>query len=355
MSEPGYACPNGHPATLAGQRFCEVCGAPVGAVPRPVAPAPPPLTPAPPPVTPPQPAPPPLTPAPPPLTPPPATLPPPAWSAPPAGPPGWSPQPAPPAYAAGTPPPDRGGSGRGPLVLIGLALLAVVGLGAVVVVARPFGGGGAASPTPVARATPTTAPPTGASPTAAPTDVTPTASPGEPTPELTPEPTPELTPAPVGSPTASTETVASCRSDAAGITVTYPATWFTIADGSQWTCLLFDAAPIEILPNTELPQVGVTIYATDQPYAAVRRDFETAAAYRVLTTESGVVDGREATAYELENTGEGFYEKGLLQAVVVVDLGAKGALVIESVGKPGAAYDANVEVLVQVVESLQVD
>lgn len=324
MSEPGYACPNGHPATLGGQRFCEVCGAPVGAVPPPVTPSPPPVTPAP------------LQPAPPPVTP----APPPAWSAPAAPPPGWSPQPAPSADASGAPPPDRGGRRRGPLVLIGLLLLAVVGLGGFVIVARPFGGG-TASPSPTAGATATPAPPTAASAAA------PTASPDE--------PTAEPTPAPVESPTPPAEDVATCRSEVAGITVTYPATWSTIDAGSQWTCLLFDPAPIEILPDTELPQVAVTIYPQAQPYAEVRNDFETAAAYRVISSDSGVVSGRDAIAYELENTGEGFYEKGLLQAVVVVDLGARGSLVIETVGMPGAAYDANVEALILIVESLQID
>ena len=349
MSEPGYACPNGHPATLAGQRFCEVCGAPVGAVPPPVVPAPPPVAPpqaapqpAPPPVAPPQPAP---QPAPPPVAPAP-----PAWSAPAAPPPGWTPQPASPAYAA-TPPPDRGGRGRGPLVLVGLLLLAVVGLGAFVIVARPFGGG-AASPSPVARATATPEATAPAAPTAAPTDATPTDAGPTASPD---EPTAEPTPAPVESPTPPAEDGATCRSEVAGITVTYPADWSTIDDGSQWTCLLFDPAPIEILPDTELPQVAVTIYPQAQPYAEVVNDFATAAAYRVISTDTGAVDGRDATAFELENTGEGFYEKGLLQAVVVVDLGPRGTLVIESVGPPGDAYDSNVEALVKIVESLRID
>ncbi|HYO43599.1 MAG TPA: hypothetical protein VES19_10420, partial [Candidatus Limnocylindrales bacterium] len=275
--------------------------------------------------------------------------PPPAPPAAAAPPPGWSPQPTPPAYPVGTPPPGRGGrGGMGPVLLVGLLLAAVVGAGAVFLVVRPFGDG-TASPSPVARATPTGSPSTAApsvAPTAAPTDI-----PATPTVEPTAEPTPP----PVESAAPSAADVATCRSEAAGITVTYPAPWFTVNDGSAWTCLLFDPAPIEILPDTELPQVAVGMYTQAESYEQVRRDFETTAVYTVISTDTGVVDGRDATAFELENTGQGFYEKGMLQAVVVVDLGARGTLVIESVGMPGAAYEANVEELVRIVESLQID
>jgi hypothetical protein len=161
--------------------------------------------------------------------------------------------------------------------------------------------------------------------------------------------------APVESATAPASDRQVCRSDAAGIDVSYPAGWYTVSDGSQWTCLLFDPAPIEVLPDTELPVVAVQIFAEGRTYAEVKSDFETASVYKVVGTDTGVVDEHDATAYELENTGEGFYEKGVLQAVVVVDLGDRGTLIVETVGVAGAAYDANVEALIGIVETLQVD
>ncbi len=337
MTGPGYACPNGHLATLAGQRFCEVCGGPIGVV------APPYVTsqPAPPPV---QPAPPPVQPAPPYVAPQPA--PPPAWSAPAAPPPGWLP---PPGAGYGAPPAATGGGkGRGPLVLLVLVLIAAVAAGSAILVLRPFGPGTGASPSPVARASSTPRPVVTAAPSAA--------ASARPTEAPTPVPSAEVvTLPPLESAAPSAGDMETCRSDAAGITVSYPLGWYTVTDDPKWACLLFDPAPITIDPQTELPQVAVTIYTDTRPYAEVKKDFETAEVYTVNATDTGQVDGRDATAYELVNTGKGFYQKGVLQTVVAVARGDRGTLVAETVGEPGAAYDANVQSLVVIVEALKID
>jgi hypothetical protein len=397
MSEPGYACSNGHPATLAGQRFCEVCGAPVSAVPPQVVPP----EPVPPQVVPPEPvlpavapaqaaaaepAPPPFAPAlveppqaaaleptpptsipqepepapPPPVAPPPAMPPaappqpaqPPTWASPSAPPPGWGTQPAPAGYGA-TPPPAgaSGGKGRGPLAVVALVVVALVAVGGILLVVRPFGGGASASPSPVAQASsaPTAQPtpkPTAAvtaKPTTAPTDA--------PTAEPSIEPTLE----PFDSAPPSIGPVETCRSETVGMTVSYPAGWYTYTGDPKWTCMLFDPAPIVIDPQTELPPVAVSMYLDTRSYADVRKDFETASVYTVLNSGSGQIDQRDATAYDLENTGEGYYDKGVRQVVAVVDLGDRGCLVMESVGLPGAEFDANVEALITIGETLQID
>ena len=294
MAGPARACPNGHPAVHPDQRFCETCGAafalPTGLPPSPVA-GPLPAGPPPPPVAPP---------------PAPVAGPPPA---------GW---PAP--SAPGLRPPAR----RGPSMAVVLALVLLVagaaGAAAFVLVAKPFGGG-AASPAPssVPAAIASTAPTAEATPR-------PTAPTPEPTPQPTPEPTATPTPAsPEPSALPTSAATASCRSITVGITVTYPAGWFAYSGDARWTCLLFDPQPIDIQLDSELPSVAVAIFEETRPASAVAADFETASVYTILSTGSGTADGHAAVTFEVENTGQGYYEKGVHQTVVIVDRGSRGS------------------------------
>jgi hypothetical protein len=137
--------------------------------------------------------------------------------------------------------------------------------------------------------------------------------------------------------------------------VTYPAAWQTYTGDPQWACLLFDPDPITILPDTELPDVAVAIYPDTRSFAAVQADYATSSVYTVLQKDSGSVDGHDAVAVEVENTGQGYYDKGVLQTAVIVDMGDPGTLVLQTVGMPGPDYDANVEVLRQMIGTLQID
>jgi hypothetical protein len=337
MTGPGRICLNGHPTALSEQRFCEVCGAPFGAS----VPMPPPMAPMPPA-------------GPPPgwVPPPPVAGPPPgAWSPQGAPPAGWSPQGAAPTWqgAAGVPQKQRGCA---PVILLLLVLLALAAGAAYVVLARPFGPAPSASPGPGGILSPTVRPTLVASPTPTASAV---ASGAAPTPAPTPPTeTAAATPS-TTNPAPSDGETATCRSETARITVTYPAGWQAYAGDPQWTCLLFDPNPITVLPDTELPQVAVGIYPDTRTYAAVQADFTTTTVYTQLGTESGAVDGHNAIAYEVENTGQGFYEKGVLQTVVIVDLADRGTLVLETVGVAGAEYDANVAVLGGMIRALLID
>jgi hypothetical protein len=239
-------------------------------------------------------------------------------------------------------------------VVLGLVLLVAVagGAAAFVLIAKPFGGG-AASPAPssVAGATPAASPT--ASATLPPTVGTPPTLESSPAPTGAPEtatPTaPEPSALPTGAPTA------TCRSETVGVTVTYPAAWHAYTGDARWTCLLFDPAPIDIQADSELPPVAVAIFDDTRPASTVAADFETASIYKILYKDSGTVDGRDAVAYEVENTGEGYYEKSVRQTVVIVDRGSRGSLVLETTGTGGARYDGNVEALVRMVEALKID
>jgi hypothetical protein len=412
MTDSTRRCPYGHPATDATQRFCETCGAtfpPATSLdvtqPMPIAPqwAPPP-----------QPAPvwsqPPTA-----QTPvaQPPTMPPPAWALPPTQPPapaGWSPAPPPPpppgaawtqqpgrgwsqvpqnppgwgpapsAPPPSAPPPSSGGSGAKILAGAILAVAIVAGGVAFTLIAKPFGGGSSATPIPAGTAvtaspastpprTPSPSPSSKPKPTPTPTpEATPAPTP-EPTPAPTPEPTPAPTPEPTLAPTEipsaeptvaptpepSTPAAASCRNDTAGIDVLYPVDWHAYKGDAQWTCMLFDPQPITIDPQTELPSVAVNIYQDVRAIETVKKDFKTSSVYKLLRQGSLTVDGLPAVAYEVENTGNGYYSKGVLQTVVLVDRGSRGALVMETVGEAGSTYDGNVSMLELMAGSISID
>ncbi len=334
MTGPGRVCANGHPSALPDQRFCETCGAPfVGFQ----APAPPSMPPPPPPIA---------------AWPQPGQVPPPA---PPAAPPAWAPAPV--GWAGGPMPPNppapRGGGALGP-ILLGLFLVLVVagGAAAFVLIAHPFGVG-SASPSPSAFALVSASPssplaattPSSATPSAAPTpSVAPSDSPAE-TPAQTPA-TPE--------PSVAADS-ATCRSETAGITVIYPAAWHAYSGDARWTCLLFDPNPITITPDSELPMVGIAIFSDTRSAATVLADYKTTSVYTLLNSDTGTVDGKDAWAYEVENTGEGYYQKGVRQTVVVVDRGSRGSLILETVGNAGEPYDTYVQVLRGVVDAIKID
>ncbi len=137
--------------------------------------------------------------------------------------------------------------------------------------------------------------------------------------------------------------------------MTYPAGWFAYSGDARWTCLLFDPQRIDIQVDSELPPVAVAIFEEARPASAVAADFETASVYTILATDSGTADGRDAVVFEVENTGQGYYEKGVRQTVVIVDRGSRGSLVLETTGVAGARYDGNVDVLARMVEALKID
>ncbi len=383
MTESTRTCPNGHPAIVPDQRFCETCGATIGA--PATAPSTSPgvqpggpygMPPGPLDVTQPMPVlqgpgsawgqagpPPPVgAPAPPPWaqTPPPPP-PPSGWGQAPQG-GGWTPPPAPPAQppswapGPGGPPPRRRGSRAPLLVALLLLVLAIAGGAAIVVlVVKP---GGDASPSASAVARSSSTPRASATPKPTPKP-TPPPTP-EPTPPLTPEPTPPPTPEPTPPPTpeptpdSSFPAAASCRNEALGITVTYPASWYADTSDAAWKCLLFDPEPIVVVPDSEA-SAAIMIYGDDTPAATVEDGFRTASIYKVLQSGTLTVDGLDAVAIEVNNTGQGYYEKGVRQLVVIIDRGDRGSIVMETVGKPGARYDANSSMLELMVGAIKVD
>lgn len=260
------------------------------------------------------------------------------------------------APVAVTPPPPSLPGGRpvggGPGKLVGglLALFAVVAIVAMGFVLLQPGGGPAGSPGPSASGA-AVASPTPMGPTDAPTAV-PTAPS---TPASTPESSPEPTPAPTPEPAGSWPPAASCRNDDAGLTVVYPAAWYAYAGDARWKCLLFDPDPITVTPDSELPEVAVEILPLEETFATVVAEVENATYWTPVRAGETTIDGRPARVFEVESTGEGFFPAGLRRYEFVVDRGDRGTLVIETIGEPGPAYEADRAMVDLMAGAIEID
>jgi hypothetical protein len=141
-----------------------------------------------------------------------------------------------------------------------------------------------------------------------------------------------------------------------GVTVTYPAAWFAYAGDATWKCLLFDPDPITVPPDSELPEVAVAVLPIpERTFAQAVSEYEDARYWTIVRSGDTTVDGKPARAYELDTTGEGFYPKGIREYVIVVDRGERGYLVIETVGQPGADFEANVTIVDLMAGAIVID
>ncbi len=165
-------------------------------------------------------------------------------------------------------------------------------------------------------------------------------------------PTPDAT----AGATSGTADVKTCRAAKAGLTVSYPAAWYTVTGYPDWNCMLFDPSPIKIVLNSELPPVAILIAQDTRSAADVIADFTTNPdMFEVLDSQAGTVDGLDATALMVRDTGNGLMAAGTEELVVVVDRGSRGGLMLAVIGEPGAAFDANAEALGAVISSIKID
>ncbi len=273
----------------------------------------------------------------------------PGWGAPP---PAWAPQGQP---GLSAPPPKKGG-GCGKTILILLVLL-IVGVLAYGFIAKPswFPVGAKASPTP-GSALLSPKPSSSASPASSTTpapliSVEPGGSSG-----ASAGPTAATSAAPTASASGGAGDLATCSNAAAGITVSYPAAWKTVTEYPEWNCMLFDPKPIKIVLNSELPPVAIQIAQDNRAYAAVVSDFKTNTdLYELLDSQTGTVDGLDATAIDVRHTGNGLLAAGTDELVVVVNRGATPTLTLSVIGKPGATFDANAKILGTVIQNIKIN
>lgn len=147
---------------------------------------------------------------------------------------------------------------------------------------------------------------------------------------------------------------ATCQNTRYGWTLEYPADWYTDDAGDpELTCTMFDPEPFEVELDTE--PYFVRVFAT---WAG--NDYETMVASAMEGTFSTVLDrqdlqldGRRASAFLLEETGEGFFDAGWLRYEYYVEWGPTTSFLLSLTNPPGAFFDDAVPVVDAMARSLE--
>lgn len=143
-----------------------------------------------------------------------------------------------------------------------------------------------------------------------------------------------------------------CTNTKYGISVAYPAGWHT-NDGSVIpACSVFDPAPIEVPPQSEIPFGLAVILGLET--GPVDQLTQSSQWERVLSSAPLTVNGRAVTRVEVEATGEGLADRGLRTTRYVIDLGG-GRSLVASTHAVDDGYEQNKQVLQKMVEGVTVD
>lgn len=140
-----------------------------------------------------------------------------------------------------------------------------------------------------------------------------------------------------------------CTNAQFGVTVAYPEGWHT-NDGSVIpACTAFDANPVSIPPQSEIPFSLAVVLTRHE--GAIADATQSTQWERVLSSEKLTVNGREAVRVEVESTGEGLADKGMRTTKYLIATG-KGQALVASTHNVSDAYARNQEVLARMVEGL---
>ena len=132
------------------------------------------------------------------------------------------------------------------------------------------------------------------------------------------------------------------------MTVTYPATWFTVTEPPELACRLFDEAPITAPPDEANPAIAIVVDSNpDIPWPNAFAAATDTNRWDLQSIESTTVAGLPAVRIEAISLGvEGAaYPAGTWRYLYLADQGANGTLLIETRGQPGDAYAVQKQVV----------
>lgn len=142
-----------------------------------------------------------------------------------------------------------------------------------------------------------------------------------------------------------------CTNEHGGFVVAYPRGW-VVNDGSVVpACSLFDPAPFDVPPESEVPEdIAVSIHVADEAFETIAgSDF----ALRELEREEGQVAGRRAVVRLFEHTGEGLFDRGMRTQEYVVDWGGGRTLVAHSHSAGEPPFEQKRQVLAEMMQRLR--
>ncbi len=143
---------------------------------------------------------------------------------------------------------------------------------------------------------------------------------------------------------------ATCENPEASYRIDYPADWETNTGDVVAECSLFDPAPIEIEPGTEIGfEIAIAVRVDNVPFERVT---EEDTAVEVTSREKTTVAGRQAVRIEGDGTGQASVPEGMGVYRYAVDV--DGATLIAATYDAGElAFETKKQVLDEMMASLE--
>lgn len=140
-----------------------------------------------------------------------------------------------------------------------------------------------------------------------------------------------------------------CTNPQTGISVSYPAAWFTNDGDVMPACSAFDSRPVELPRESEIPfDIAVTLNVDATPFDP---DVASTQWERILSAEATTIAGRRAMRIEAEATGEGLADRGMRSLRYVIDL-ADGRTLVASTHDAGGRYEEKKNVMTRMVQTI---
>ncbi len=141
-----------------------------------------------------------------------------------------------------------------------------------------------------------------------------------------------------------------CSNPEIGYSVAYPAEWQTNPGDVMPECSLFDPAPIEVTPGTEIPfDIAVVIRRESVPFATIAGEQR---GQREMLREETTVAGRPAVRLETENTEALLRPEGARSYRYLLDLGGE-TLVAATHDAGELPYERKKQILDEMIATLQ--
>jgi len=153
------------------------------------------------------------------------------------------------------------------------------------------------------------------------------------------------TSAPSTAPSAPPTQTTSCSQPNTGVTVVYPAAWYTVDEPPQYACAFFDSSPIVIPSDQTFPDAPVAVLADETPYQQALDGLTDTTKWKVLSQADATVSGLPATVAEVSWIGKAPYTVGTMRYFYLVDRGAQGSVLFVTQGTAGSVYDTDKQVV----------
>lgn len=143
-----------------------------------------------------------------------------------------------------------------------------------------------------------------------------------------------------------------CTNPVLGFSIGHPKEWYTDHRFPNQACRWFDPFRFRVIGGTDAFLTAMEVYQQAVPFAEVAST--DAAGERVVSRESVVVSGRQAVRLEIEPLDVSLYPAGTKVYRYVIDVGARGVVIVETRSRPETDFVESKHVVDQAVQTIQV-